>query len=176
MRVALLLRGVNVGKGNALPMADLRALLEELGCTDVRTYLQSGNAVLSSRRGAAPLAKAIEAALRKKMGRPIDTTFRTGPELNAVLDANPFVEVDDPTKLVVTFLSEEPPEALVAPLVKGDWGAERCRVIGREIFASLPGGQGRSPLAAALGKTKLPGTVTTRNWRTVLALREMLDG
>ncbi|MCB9621536.1 MAG: DUF1697 domain-containing protein [Sandaracinus sp.] len=176
MRAALLLRGVNVGKGNALPMADLRALLEELGCTDVRTYLQSGNAVLSSRRGEAALEKAVGAALAKYMGRPIDLTFRTGAELNAVVDANPFVEVDDPTKLVVTFLSEAPPEALVAPLVKGDWGTERCRVIGREIFASLPDGQGRSPLAAALGKTKLPGTVTTRNWRTVLALREMLDG
>ncbi|MCA9613889.1 MAG: DUF1697 domain-containing protein, partial [Myxococcales bacterium] len=119
MRAALLLRGVNVGKGNALPMADLRALLEELGCTDVRTYLQSGNAVLSSRRGEAALEKAVGAALAKYMGRPIDLTFRTGAELNAVVDANPFVEVDDPTKLVVTFLSEPPPEALVAPLVKG---------------------------------------------------------
>lgn len=175
MRWALLLRGVNVGKGNALPMADLRAMLEDLGCTEVRTYIQSGNAVFESRRGAAALTKGIEAALEAKMGRAIDTTLRTGDELRAVVSANPFPEIEDPTRLVVTFLSAPPKPAEVAPLVDADWGEERVCVVGREIFCALPNGQARSPLATALGKLKLRGTVTTRNWRTVSVLTEMLD-
>ncbi len=174
MRWALLLRGVNVGKGNALPMADLRAMLEELGCTEVRTYIQSGNAVFESRRGAAALTKGIEAALEAKMGRPIDTTLRTRDELLAVVAANPFPEVEDPTRLVVTFLSEPPSDAEVASVRDADWGDERIRVVGREVFCALPNGQARSPLATALGKLKLRGTVTTRNWRTVTVLAEML--
>lgn len=175
MRWALLLRGVNVGKGNALPMADLRAMLEELGCTEVRTYIQSGNAVFESRRGAAALTKGVEAALEAKMGRPIDTTLRTRDELLAVVAANPFPEVEDPTRLVVTFLSEPPSDAEVASVRDVDWGDERIRVVGREVFCALPNGQARSPLATALGKLKLRGTVTTRNWRTVRVLSEMLD-
>lgn len=174
MRWALLLRGVNVSKGNALPMADLRAMLEELGCTEVRTYIQSGNAVFESRRGAAALTKGIEAALEAKMGRPIDTTLRTRDELLAVVAANPFPEVEDPTRLVVTFLSEPPSDAAVASVRDVDWGDERIRVVGREVFCALPNGQARSPLATALGKLKLRGTVTTRNWRTVRVLSEML--
>jgi len=175
MRWALLLRGVNVGKGNALPMADLRAMLEDLGCTEVRTYIQSGNAVFESRRGAAALTKGIEAALEAKMGRAIDTTLRTRDELRTVVTANPFPEIEDPTRLVVTFLSEPPSNAGVAPVLDADWGDERIRVVGREIFCALPNGQARSPLATALGKLKLRGTVTTRNWWTVTVLMEMLD-
>jgi len=175
MRWALLLRGVNVGKGNALPMADLRAMLEGLGCTEVRTYIQSGNAVFESRRGAAALTKGIEAALEAKMGRPIDTTLRTRDELRGVMAANPFPEIEDPTRLVVTFLSEPPSNADLAPVLDADWGDERIRVVGREIYCALPHGQARSPLATALGKLKLRGTVTTRNWRTVSVLTEMLD-
>jgi uncharacterized protein (DUF1697 family) len=177
-RYALLLRGVNVGTKNSLPMADLRAMLEKIGCTDVRTYVQSGNAVFGTRRSAAELTKAIEAALERSMGRPIATTLRTGGQVKAILDANPFAKVaTNAAHLCVTFLSNAPTEPELAPLHAQDWKPELFRVAGTEIYTWHPNGQGRSPLAAALGKLKLRGAVTTRNWNTVVKLLEMLaDG
>ncbi|HET9552744.1 MAG TPA: DUF1697 domain-containing protein [Anaeromyxobacteraceae bacterium] len=174
-RYALLLRGVNVGKGNVLPMAALRAMLEELGCAGVKTYVQSGNAVLATARGAAELTKAIEAALERYMGRPIDTTLRTQAELAAIVAANPFAEVaTDPARLCVTFLSRPPTEAELAPLRAGHFEPELFRVKGREIYTWYPDGQGGSKLAAALGKLKVRGAVTTRNWNTVTKLLELV--
>ncbi|HET8634778.1 MAG TPA: DUF1697 domain-containing protein, partial [Gemmatimonadales bacterium] len=71
---ALLLRGVNIGTKNTLPMAELRAMLEKIGCADVSTYVQSGNAVFATALSAARLTTAVEAALARYMGRPIATT------------------------------------------------------------------------------------------------------
>lgn len=172
---ALLLRGVNVGTKNSLPMAELRAMLEKIGCSDVRTYVQSGNAVFGTKLGAAGLTKAIEEALEQYMGRPIATTLRTQAQMKAILDANPFAEVaTNPAHLCVTFLSNAPTRSEVAPLHAQDWSPELFQVAGKEIYTWHPNGQGRSPLAAALGKLKLRGAATTRNWNTVVKLLEML--
>src|ERR1700722_2701195 len=106
MKYVLLLRGVNVGTKNSLPMADLRAMLEEIGCTEVVTYIQSGNAVLSTSLSKTKLLKTFEQALAKYMGRPVATTVRTAAELDAIIDGNPFAEIaTDPKYLCVTFLS-----------------------------------------------------------------------
>ncbi|HET9956116.1 MAG TPA: DUF1697 domain-containing protein, partial [Polyangiaceae bacterium] len=75
-RYALLLRGVNVGTKNSLPMAELRSMLTKLGCADVQTYVQSGNAVFSTQLRQAALTHAVESALEGYMGRPIATTLR----------------------------------------------------------------------------------------------------
>ena len=174
-RYALLLRGVNVGTGNALPMAELRTMLTNIGCTGVRTYVQSGNAGLATTLRAAQVAKGIEVALAQYMGRPIATTLRTLAQLTAIVDGNPFAGVaTDPAKLCVTFLSSAPAGSELAPLRLQDFAPEQFRVRGKEIYSWHPNGQGRSPLAAALGKLRVRGTVTTRNWNTVLKLRDML--
>jgi uncharacterized protein (DUF1697 family) len=167
-RYALLLRGVNVGKDNVLRMADLRVILEEAGCSDVQTYVQSGNAVFGTRLGIAVLTEAIERALERHMGRPIATTLRTHAQLSAIVEANPFGEVaTKPACLCVTFLSHAPKKGELAPLHSHDFAPELLRVSGREIYSWHPNGQGGSPLAAAIGKLRLPGAVTTRNWNTV---------
>lgn len=174
-RCALLLRGVNVGTKNSLPMAELRAMLEEVGCADVKTYVQSGNAVFDAKLGAPEITAAIEGALARYMGRPVATTLRTHAEMSAIVDANPFADVATSfAHLCVTFLSSAPTEAELAPLYAQDFGPELFRASGREIYAWHPGGQGRSPLAAAIGKLRLRGTATTRNWNTVSKLLEML--
>lgn len=174
-RYALLLRGVNVGTKNSLPMAELRAMLEDIGCTEVRTYVQSGNAVLGTKLGATELTKAIEEALERYMGRPIATTLRTHGQIKAIVDANPFVNVaTKPAYLCVTFLANAPTRSEVAPLHEQDFKPELFQVAGQEIYTWHPNGQGRSPLAAALGRLKLRGAATTRNWNTVLKLLEML--
>lgn len=174
-RFALLLRGVNVGRGNALPMAELRALLESAECTGVQTLLQSGNAVLESRRREAELVRAIEALLERRMGRQVATTVRTPAQLAAILATDPFRgQASDPARRCVTFLSEVPAASAVAPLASRDWSPERVQVVGREIHAWHPGGQARSPLVEAIARLPLRGTVTTRNWNTVVKLAGML--
>jgi uncharacterized protein (DUF1697 family) len=174
-RHALLLRGVNVGTNNSLPMADLRAMLERIGCTGVRTYVQSGNAVFETKLGTAALTKALEAPLQRAMGRPIATTLRTRAEMEAIADGNPFADVmTNPAFMCVTFLSHPPTKAELAPLHAQDFGLDRFHASGREIYSWHPNGQGRSPLAAALGKLAVRGALTTRNWNTVQKLLEML--
>lgn len=176
-RYALLLRGVNVGTKNSLAMAELRTMLTKLGCADVQTYVQSGNAVFDTKLGEATLTTAIEHALNAYMGRPIATTLRTLERMQAVVDGNPFSKVaTKPAYLCVTFLSHAPTKTEVAPLDAQDWKPELFKVVGKEIYTWHPNGQGRSPLAAALGKLPLRGAVTTRNWNTVLKLVEMLGG
>lgn len=174
-RYALLLRGVNVGTKNSLPMAELRKMLEQIGCSDVATYVQSGNAVFATTLAADALSAAIEAALARTMGRPIATTLRTERELSKIIDANPFVDVaTKPAYLCVTFLSHTPTKSELAPLIAANFEPALHQAAGKEIYTWHPNGQGKSPLAVALGKLKLRGAVTTRNWNTVLKLREML--
>ncbi len=176
-RYALLLRGVNVGTKNSLPMAELREMLTQAGCTEVQTYVQSGNAVFNTKLAAAALSQGIEGALARYMGRPIATTLRTHAQLKAVVEGNPFVkEATNPTFLCVTFLTHAPTRSELAPLDAEDFQPELFEVRGKEIYTWRPNGQGRSRLAAVLGKLRLRGTVTTRNWKTVQKLLEMLSG
>jgi uncharacterized protein (DUF1697 family) len=175
-RYALLLRGVNVGTKNSLPMAELRAMLTSLGCTEVQTYVQSGNAVFGTKLSESAITKTVEHALEAYMGRPIATTFRTLSEMKAIVDGNPFAKVaTKPAYLCVTFLSHAPTKVEMAPLHARNWTPELFKAVGKEIYTWHPNGQGRSPLAAALGKLPLRGAVTTRNWNTVQKLVEMLD-
>jgi uncharacterized protein (DUF1697 family) len=170
-----LIRGINVCTKNSLPMADLRSMLAKIGCADVETYVQSGNAVLSTKLGAPVLTDKIEAALEKYMGRPIATTLRTEAQLKAIVDGNPFAKVaTNPSYLCVTFLSNAPQKAQLAGLHVKDWAPELFHVAGKEIYTWHPNGQGKSALAVALGKLPLEGAVTTRNWNTVTKLLEML--
>lgn len=175
-RYVLLLRGVNVGTKNSLPMAELQKMLKTVGCAGVQTYIQSGNAVFGTKLDTAALTQGIEAALSRYMGRPIATTLRTLAEMRAIVEKKPFAEVAaEPKNVCVTFLSHEPTPEEVAPLYATDFKPELFLVRGREIFTCYPHGQGNSPLAKALGKLPLRGAVTTRNWSTTQRLFEMLE-
>ena len=168
MRVAALLRGVNLGK-RQVKMADLRAAVEGLGHTDVATYLQSGNVVFSpSGRPVETLASALTAAL----GMEIAVVLRTGQDLAAVVAGNPY-PVDDPTKVVVTFLAEPAPADSLDDIDQPSFAPDEFTFTGRELYLKLPNGQARSKLMEALAKRDLGTTATTRNWRTVIALAEM---
>lgn len=175
VRFAVLLRGVNVGTKNSLPMAELREILEGIGCAGVRTLLQSGNAIVETRLGERELTRAVEAAVSERMGRHVAATARTARQLRAVLDANPFVSVaTDPARQCVTFLSDVPAAGSLAPILDRGWSPELVRVAGRELHTWYPDGQARSPLAEAISRLPLRGTVTTRNWKTVARLAGML--
>ena len=176
-RTVALLRGINLGRSRRVAMAELRELLEGLGYADVRTHLQSGNAIFGTDDRPAAVAAAIEAAMAERLGMEVGVVVRTGEELAAIVAADPLGDVaDDPARRMVVFLPAKPNRAALqalGALQAEDLGDERLEVGAREVYAWCPGGVGRSRLMAALGTgTTTPGG-TARNWRTVTALAEM---
>jgi uncharacterized protein (DUF1697 family) len=170
----LLLRAVNLGPTNKVPMAQLRRTLADRGHADVRTYLQSGNVVLRSPLDAADLAERVRAQLADAFGLHTDVIVRSAREITAVAGSNPFLErASDPARqLHVCFLADRPKPGEVAQLEQLPSGSEAVAVHGREVYLWCPDGIGRSPVFTRLGRTvRTPGT--TRNWRTVLNLVEL---
>ena len=175
MRVVGLLRGVNLGPSRKLKMADLRAVVESLGHTDVETYLQSGNVVFTPKgRATSALGAGISAALAEAVGMDVTVLTRTGAQMAKIVAACPY-QVEDPTKVVVTFLAGRPTPAPAKDLDLASFAPEGLTVKGTEVYLGLPDGQARSKLLEALWKRQDPGaaSATTRNWRTVLALADM---
>jgi len=174
MRVAALLRGINIGPHKRIAMPRLRAIVESLGHTDVETYLQSGNVVFTpaSRATPARLAAGLEQAIADATGHAVPVLVRTGAELAAVVEAGPY-GADDPTKVVVAFLGEEVELGQLGLGDLGDYLPDELTLIGREAYVSVPNGQARSKLMEELTKRRLPTTLTVRNWRTVTALAAM---
>jgi uncharacterized protein (DUF1697 family) len=172
VRVAALLRGVNLGK-RRIAMPELRAIVEALGHEDVETYLQSGNAVFTpSARAPKDLAGSLATAISDAAGFDVPVVVRTGRELGRVVSRCPYA-VDDPTRLVVAFLSE--PVELDA-LGLGDldgYRPDELTLAGSELYVRVPTGQARSKLMERLTTKPLPVTLTVRNWRTVSALAEL---
>lgn len=172
-----LLRGVNLGSYNKVPMAELRQSLGEGGLDDVRTYIQSGNVVFRSTAGAVQLETTIENVIAQRFGLDVRVLVRTDAELVAVLAGNPFAAAQpDQTKLHVVFLSEAPDPARVAALEATHDGAEAFAVSGRDVYLLTPDGLGRASLTHASFEKAFGLAATARNWRTVNRLAEMAAG
>ncbi len=172
----VLLRGINLGAHNRIPMAELRALLAELGYPDARTLVQSGNIVLSAELAPGKLAAELERAIASKFGVQTPVVVRTREELAAVVALDPLGDVAQEYKLYqVSFLSAEPDPEAVAKLAQGDFAPERFVYVGREIYAWHPGGIHSSRLARMLSDKRLGVVATARNWKTTTKLLEMAD-
>lgn len=173
-RLVALLRGINLAGKRRVAMADLRALLEGLGYEDVRTHLQSGNAVLTTGDSAAEVASAIETGIAERMGLDVVVTVRTAGQMARIVADDRLGDVaDDPAKRMVIFLPTPPSPQAVRAIEEMDFGDERVEVAGGEVYAWCPGGIGRSLLMAALSDAALTPGGTARNWRTVTKLAEM---
>lgn len=174
IRTVALLRGINVGRAKRIAMADLRALLCELGFTDVRTLLNSGNAVFDSPAPQiAGAAATIEEALVLKLGVAARVTIFTAAELEQVMAANPLLPLaTDHARLLVFFLADPPAAKLVEPLLKQDWTPGALALGRRAAYAWCPTGVLDSPVVAALGK-HLGDASTSRNWNTLCKLQAL---
>ncbi|HYC88677.1 MAG TPA: DUF1697 domain-containing protein [Thermoanaerobaculia bacterium] len=157
MTYVCLLRGVNVGGNKMVKMEELRKTFESLGCTNVRTVLQSGNVIFD--------AKTKPRDLESHLGVPV--VLRTQAEIRKAIEANPFPDEaeHDPGHLLVVFLSAPLPSD--EPLRKVALPHEKFAVKGKEIYIHFGQGAGRSKLAAALTEKKLGVVPTARNWNTV---------
>jgi uncharacterized protein (DUF1697 family) len=169
-----MLRGVNVSGRNKLSMEDLRAVVRAAGGTNVQSYIQSGNVVFTSGRSAPVLVKDLGGRLQDVLGSTIPVLVRTKEELEAVIDANPFLGRGvDPKALHVTFMGAVPEPAAVSSAGTTSAGLDEFQVIGREVFLFCPDGYGNTKLTNTLFEKKLGSEATTRNWRTVNALVEL---
>lgn len=172
MRYALLLRGINVG-GRKLPMADLRALLNELGHTDVKTLLASGQAVVTSDRKGGDIADELQKRLASEFSLRSEVMVRSGAELAKIVAANPYPHADDAgNRHAVVFLRDRPTAAQLQPLKAKDWSPDAFIVRGRDIYLHLPNGFAESELSLAVGKLK-GNPSTMRNWNTVRKLADL---
>jgi uncharacterized protein (DUF1697 family) len=176
-RMVALLRGVNVGGNNMVAMATLRELLQRLGYGDVRTHLQSGNAVFSA-PGTPPAGAAgeIEERLARDLGLNVRVIVRTGEELARVIESNPLPEaVGEPSRLLVNFLSAAPDGKLVGELDPADFEPDVFGVGEREVYVWCPEGVRATKLSYAFWEKRLGVAATARNWNTVTRLRELVE-
>jgi len=170
-----LLRGINVGGKAKIPMAALRDTCAAIGCEDVVTYIQSGNVVLKSKLGSEKLRTALEDAIAAAFGFTPAVMIRTGKEMAAVAERNPYPGADE-KDLYVGFLHAPPDAATKKSLAAVDGGPEELTLQGREIYLHLPHGMGRATLPVQMERCLRPAQVTVRNWRTVTRLVEMTAG
>ena len=167
----VLLRGVNVGGRNRVPMPELRELLASVGFADVRTHLQSGNVVLSSDASPEHVARECERQITGRFGLDVPVVVRTRDELAEVVRRDPLGEVAvDPRRYQVSFLSRELDPEVMRKLEAAAVGPERVVVDGREVYAWHPDGIARSALWTLLAGRGLGATATARNWTTVMSL------
>jgi uncharacterized protein (DUF1697 family) len=173
----VLLRGVNVGGANRLGMADLKAVVTALGHTEVSTYIQSGNVVLrSDRKDRAAMSDEICAGIRAKSGLSVAAVLRTPKELRASLAANPFKDVADGTRTLITYLSGAPAAADVARLEPDRFLPDRFVVLGSELYGMYPNGAGRSKMTLGYFEKQLHVHGTSRNLNTIAKLIELSGG
>lgn len=177
-RYVALLKGINVGRHKQIAMADLRALLEAAGGSDVRTHLRSGNAIFSSpQRDADALAALIEQKIVEQLDMSVACLVRSREELDAVVAGNPLADIaTDGSKLMALFLSAAPHPDLVATHDPRRLDPGHIEIGDRVIYQWCPEGLLAAPPAGTLAERHLGVTVTARNWNTVTKLAELLDG
>ncbi|WP_405106717.1 DUF1697 domain-containing protein [Paenibacillus sp. FSL K6-1217] len=164
------LRGINVGGNKIIKMQELKAMFEALNYGNVRTYIQSGNVVFESEAAAAPqLAGTISQRLQETFGFEVPVIIRSLEELEAVIAGNPFPQEEPEAykRLYVSFLEAEPAAEAMEKLRPYEDGADKVRLIGRELYAFYEVSVSASPLFKVPFDKLLGTTLTARNWNTL---------
>jgi uncharacterized protein (DUF1697 family) len=173
-----LLRAVNLGSHNKIGMADLCAWLGDLGFSQPRSLLQSGNLIFGSPAKADALEKQLEAAAAKRLGLVTAFFVRSAKEWRAIVAGNPFpaAAAQDPGHLVLMVCKHAPAKAAAAALKTAIKGRETFHVAGRHAYFTYPDGIGRSKVTNVLIEKHFGTRVTGRNWNTVLKLAALTAG
>lgn len=173
-----LLRGINVGGRNSVPMEKLRALCEGVGCEQVKTFIQSGNVVFKAAKcDPGTLSAKIEKKIVAEFGFPVAVVTRTAAELGKVIEANPFRKEcrAEPAKVHVAFLSERPAAEAAKALMTKTSDDEQARCSGREVYLYYRNGMGTAKMTGAVIERVVGVKATARNWNTVTRLHEMAE-
>lgn len=173
---AVLLRGINLGSRNRISMPELRDALAAAGFENVRTYVQSGNAVVSSTAKPETVARNCKKLIAERFGLDVPVLVRSRAELASIVKRNPLAEVaTNPKRYQVTFLSGKLDPKVVRALKETAVEPEQVVVHGREVYAWHPDTIARSKLWTRLAGKGLGVTATSRNWATVEALLALMD-
>ena len=172
-----LIRGINVGRGKRVSMSDLRQLVGDLGHTNVRTLLNSGNVLFQSRRpNVAKLSSSIEAAITAKCGFPAMVAVITAEDLASIIDENPLLKLaSDPSKHLVAFASRPQLLAPLRPMLKEEWSPDALAITSRAAYLWCSAGVLDSKVSQAFAHNAGAG-FTTRNWGTLLKLQAAVQG
>ncbi len=171
-----LIRGINVGGNNSLPMRELVILLEEIGAKKVKTYIQSGNAVFhSDENNTVQLSQQLGAGIKKRHGFEPHVLLLDLAALTSSMAKNPFPEAEtDPGSLHLGFLASTPKTPDLEKLNSLKKSSERFHLGDKVFYLYAPEGVGRSKLAASAEKL-LGVPMTDRNWRTVCKIKELAE-
>lgn len=177
-----LIRAINVGGNNPLPMVELRALCEALGWESVTTYIQSGNVVFQAPKAAIRSAAAdLEDAIEESRGFRPRVIIRTLEQWEQVIKTSPFAgpgsrrPAFQPMKVLVLFLADTPSAAAAKALDGVKRGREELVLTGRELHLHFPDGVGRSKLSMPAVEKALGVAGTARNWNTILKLQDLAE-
>ena len=171
---AALLRAVNVGGANKVPMAELREALTKAGYRDVATYIQSGNVVLShAKKTDDDVARDVKRVIAKEWGHDVGVVVRSHAELAAIAKKGHGYGEVPPNRVHVVFLSGAPTKAAIAALDPNRSPPDVYEVRGQELYWHTPDGAGKSKVSMDWLERKLGVVGTARNWNTVLKLEEM---
>lgn len=177
-RMVALLRGVNVGGHRKVPMADLSALAGDMGFRDAATWIQSGNLVFGTSLAPAAAAARLARGIEERFGFPVDLVLRTGAQWRRLAAGNPLPEASAAAPdRVMLLLSREPPlPGAAAALRERARDGERIEAAAGALWIHHPAGAGKSRLTPALVDSLVGSPTTARNWTTVRALGDMLEG
>lgn len=171
-----LLRGINVGGRNRVPMTQLREVAEVVGLSGVATYIQSGNLVFESEQSGTQIAADLSAGIEDATGLTIPVTLRDREAFRSIAESHPFAgEHVDERFLAVAFFDRRPVGAVEAALPVEEFAPDRYSSNGLELFIHYPTGSARSRLGTDVIDRRLGVVSTIRNWRTVRRISEMLD-
>ncbi len=170
----ILLRGINVGGRNKLLMNDFVTLLKKLGCQNIKTYIQSGNGVFQTKnKNISKLAQKISQEINHQNNFKPQVLILTSKDFLQAINANPFVEAD-PKTLHLGFLKSTPNNPDLDKLDSLKTSSEGFKLINKVFYLHAPDGIGRSKLAAQTEKS-LTVSMTSRNWRTVSKINELIN-
>jgi uncharacterized protein (DUF1697 family) len=167
------LRGINLGPTNKISMPELRAMAEDLGYTDVATYINSGNLIFTSSKKAAALEREISVGIAKRFGTKTDVAVRTPAQLRKILDANPYPD-GSPSQVTVAFLTKPAPAGAKEKVAAIATEAEPFSFAGSEVYVHYANGMGRSKLAEKFSSI-IGVSSTVRNVNTVTKVLDLAE-
>lgn len=166
----VLLRGVMPTGKNKVPMARLREVLTKAGFDEVRTYIQSGNALVVSEMKPKDIEANVRALIKKHIGADLAVMVRTGAALQRILHEQPFKKGHDASRIFFGLFQEKPPRAALQTITDADYGEEELVVVRDTAYLYIPETFGKGKLSGAFLERKLSTAVTVRNLNTMTKL------
>lgn len=173
-----LLRGINLGKHHKMLMTDLRSSFEKSGYTEVKSYIQTGNVLFNcEKEEQAVLSKKIQEQIFIDFGFEVPVLVRKAKDMNTLIEDNPFLSFEDakPEHLHITFLKDRPKSDLLDKIKSFDSFPDQFQIRGKVVFIYCPRPYRETKLGNQFFEKQLKVKASTRTWKTILKLSEMIN-